>query len=118
MDADSGEGESREELEEYLAKIFAELKAREARVLGLDTEIAKLETVINEGLKRPFGRTDSAALASHQAYLKTLRQKLEVLRGEQREAAAEVAKARERREMIEEELRRAEQAAAREGDEG
>lgn len=94
------------EAERYLAAVLEELRIRERRVAAIDQEIAQLRFHIEQYHPTRLVRSgDVRAVVSADAYRRKVQEQIDGKERERSEAAAEVARAQERRVMIEEELR-------------
>lgn len=100
------EGDGGEQTAAYLSRILAELREREQRLAALEERIRLVEfELAGAGMERRLIRGDAAGMAGAEAFCRSRRQQLEALRRERAEAAADVERARERRAMVEAELK-------------
>ena len=90
-----------EKLKDELARTVQELNARQARLLAAETELASVRYKLERLRQGARARVDVAALKSQEAYRRVVLEKYEKARRQREECVAEVARARERKELIE-----------------
>lgn len=94
-----------EEARAYLAEVLKELRRRESALAKARAEVSAVEAKLAAlSLSRGLRQGRSLSVASGESYKGTLRKRLLKLRREAAELEEEVRRARERRQLVEEEL--------------
>jgi hypothetical protein len=105
-----GSGAGREELERLLEELLVELGRRESIAAGLEGELRRGEERLREVVGASgVRRGDTRRLIAAEQLRRRIRTELTGVRKRLAEAVVDVERARERRGILEEELRRAEE---------
>lgn len=106
MTDDEASGKSPEDLQRYLSDVSAQLQKREERLMSIQSEIAALEHKLRSmRVERSMLSGDARKIAAGEACRTALRKKLEREYRVREEALAEVSRARERKLLVEQEMK-------------